>query len=472
MPAHRPPYPLLPVLLSILLPLAAHAAQPEPLNERVDRVFEQYNRADSPGCALGVIRDGRMVYQKGYGQASLEYGLPIRPERTVFDIGSTSKQFTAAAILLLVQDGKLALDDDIRTFLPGMPDYGAPITVRHLLHHTSGLRDYLVLLTMAGFNDEDYTTDADALIAIQRQKALNFKPGSEHRYSNTGYFLLGQIVKQVSGKTLGEFSRERIFEPLGMKETRILENHRTVFPQRATAYLLQPDGSFGVNMSDWEQAGDGAVQTNLSDLAKWDANFYAPKIGGAWLNEQLQQAGRLNDGSSIQYARGLMLEEYRGQRIVAHAGAFAGYRSQMVRIPAQRMTVAVLCNLAQARPAKLALDVVDIYLEPVLTGSREPAKARAKPEAFSPPAGGEGAFLGRYHSPELQVTWEVQLKDGQLRMRSARDEAPLLPVAQDTFTAHGATIRMQRDAANAVSGFVVDTGRANGMKFERKIKDS
>src|SRR5215469_12337445 len=212
--------------------------------------------------------------------ASLELGVPITPQ-TVFDIGSTSKQFTAFSILLLQQEGRLAVEDDIRKFLPEIPDYGKRITVHHLMTHTSGMRDYAGLFDLAGVPEQNLTTDQDALDLIVRQKALNFAPGEEWDYSNTGFFLLSQVVKRVTGKSLRDFDQENIFTPLGMSSTQIFNDHTLIIPHRATGYSNDRERkSFGVEMSNFEQTGDGSIQTTVEDLQKWDENFYNAKLGG------------------------------------------------------------------------------------------------------------------------------------------------------------------------------------------------
>src|SRR5258705_545977 len=238
-----------------------------------DEVFADLTKLGSPGCALAAARDGKIIYEKGYGLANIEEGVSITPQ-TVFDIGSTSKQFTSASILLLEKQGKLSLQEDIRKYLPEIPDYGHQITIRHLLNHTSGLRDYLTLFELAGVNTDSVTTDDDALAIIARQKALNFEPGSDWLYSNSGFFLLSVIVKRVSGKTLRQFATETIFEPLQMTQTVFRDEHTQLLPNRAMAYDPKEGGTgYTLDFSYFEQTGDGAVHTSVEDLLKWDENF-------------------------------------------------------------------------------------------------------------------------------------------------------------------------------------------------------
>lgn len=428
------PFALVALLLgtSVLCGGPASAADPKDLVKSVDVIFADYTKPGSPGCSLAVVHDGQIVYEKGYGLANVEHGVPIDPKRTVFDIGSTSKQFTAASVLLLVKDGKLSLDDDVHKLLPELPDYGTPVTIRHLLHHTSGMRDYIGLMAIGGINFEDYTTDGDALAAIVRQKTLDFPPGSEHSYSNSGYFLLSEIVKRASGKTLREFAQERIFTPLGMSDTRILDDHTAVIPHRATAYAPHPSGGFGVQMSNWEQTGDGAVQTTVEDLAKWDRNFYDPKVGGAWLIEQLQTTGTLNDGEKIDYARGLGVDEYRGLRRVSHGGSWAGYRAEMMRFPDQKLSVITLCNLGSTNPTALAQQVTDLYLADKLG----PVPTAAATASQAPAAGAveTARYAGLYWSPAAGLVRRIYAKGGKLvYSRRADSESELAPLGGDRF---------------------------------------
>ena len=296
--------------LSALAPGATPGGEPD-VRSRVDELFREYDRSDSPGCALGVFRDGKIEYARGYGMANLELGVANTPQ-TVFDIGSTSKQFTAFAIQLLARDGKLSLDDDVRKWVPEIPSYGKTVTIRHLLHHTGGLRDYIELMSLQGVMTEDLTVDADVLDIMARQKAPNFAPGEEHLYCNTGYFLLSVIVKRASGQSLRDFAAERIFGPLGMRHTQFNDSHTRIIPNRATGYSKGKDGVFGIDMSDWEQTGDGAVATTVEDLQRWDQNFYDPKVGDAKVLEAMHEVGVLNSGKKLEYASALYVEHLPG----------------------------------------------------------------------------------------------------------------------------------------------------------------
>jgi CubicO group peptidase (beta-lactamase class C family) len=393
--------------LVLLVALGAPAlAQTNPsLESRVDAIFNKYGPA-TPGCALGVVHDGKLEYQKGFGMASLELGVPITP-RTVFDIGSTSKQFTATSIVLLAQEGKLTLDDDIRKFIPELPEYGHIITLRHMLHHTSGLRDYIGLLSLAGAQQEAVTTDADALAILVKQRGLNYKPGEDYLYSNSNFFLLSLVVKKVTGKTLKEFAQENIFKPLGMAHTEILDDHTKVIPGKAASYAPRRGaaGYFSVT-SNWEQTGDGAVQTTIEDLAKWDDNFYHPKVGGEALMRELQTVGVLNDGSKIMYALGLRVDMYRGLRQVSHGGSWAGFRTELMRFPDQHFTAIVQCNVADSNPSDLAQQVAEVYLEKQLAAKPAPVMEKASIAADQ--------LAGTYFSSESLTIRRLIAREGKL----------------------------------------------------------
>ena len=403
---------------------------------QVDAVFSEFDRSDSPGCALGVFRDGRIEYARGYGMANLELGV-ANSAQSIFDIGSTSKQFTAFSIQLLAREGKLSLDDDIRKWLPEIPSYGKTVTIRHLLHHTSGLRDYIVAMELQGVQEEDYTTEQDALDILTKQKAANFPPGQEYLYSNTGYFLLGIIVKRASGQPLRDFAAERIFAPLGMRHTQFNDSHTRIIPNRATGYQRLKPAGFGIEMSDWEQIGDGSVLTSVEDLQRWDQNFYEPRVGDAPLIETMQVQGILNSGKKIEYASALSISSYRGLPTVSHGGSWAGYRAQLLRFPRQRFSVACLCNLAQANPSRLAYKVAEVYLgasmSPEAPKPQEPAgKARlaVPPKALQP-------LVGTYRDPESSEMIRLAIWDDRLTANVDGRNFPLSPLGANRYRFDG-----------------------------------
>jgi CubicO group peptidase (beta-lactamase class C family) len=464
------------------------AQQPIDLRAGIDSIFAPFDGEDRPGCAAGVFRNGDIVFARGYGLADLEHRVPISPA-TIFDLGSTSKQISAAAILLLTQDGRFSIDDDVRRFVPELPDYGHVVTIRHLLTHTSGLRDYIGLLTLGGARFDDVTTSEDALRAIARQRELNFEPGSEFLYSNSGYFLLSVIVERTADMTLRDFARQRIFEPLGMHRTHYLGSYDDVVPGRASAYSPRPGtgGSTGVppvwrlDVSRWLQTGDGAVFSSIEELLLWDRTFYDGSIGGRDLLDAMHARGILNNGDTLTYALGLMIQPYRGLPTVRHGGSWGGYRAELLRFPEQQTSIAVLCNAGPvANPSSLAVRVANVVLANAFTEPPTPPSPPSPPAAPQParPAGADApptaltaatlaGFAGRYYSEELDVHFTLAVEDGALRLH--RRNAPggtLMPQGDDVFTAGSVRFRFLREGAE-VSGFLLDLGRVRNIRFAR-----
>ena len=464
---------------------AAASAPDDKKAVAVDEIFVDLTKAGSPGCALGVYRDAKMVYSKGYGLANLEENVPVTPQ-SVFDIGSTSKQFTAASILLLEKQGKLSINDDVRKYIPELPDYGEKITIAHLLNHTSGLRDYLTLMDLAGINTDGVTTDEDALQMIFRQKALNFAPGSDWLYSNTGFFLLSVIVKRVSGKTLREFAAENIFTPLAMTHTQYRDDHTSLIANRAMAYDAKEKGAgYRLDVSYFEQTGDGAVHTSVEDLLKWDENFYSGQIGGKGFLAEIQEQGKLNNGKVLDYAKGLFIQDYRGLHTVSHGGSWGGYRAELLRFPEQHFSVACLCNLGSARPSNRARRVADVYLASLMKpkeANKEPEKEHEKVQTpVSLTAEQLKSYQGDYWSDELGVAYRLGIVDGKLKVIALLDAAgsahtgnlppiALEPAAADKFEMdeEQITIQFERDQQQGVKGFTLDAGRTRGMVFTRR----
>src|SRR5688572_13710077 len=256
----------------------AQAPASTSLTRQVDEIFSSFT-PNGPGCAVAVYQNAKVLLAKGYGSANLEYGVPITPS-TPFIVGSVAKQFTAAAIALLVEEKRIALTDDVRKYVPELPDYGTPITIDHLVHHTSGLRDWWELVTLAGLRNDDTYAVQDVLDMTARQRGLNFPPGEQYLYSNTGYMMLGLVVHRVTGRTLRQFADERIFKPLGMTATHFHDDHTEIAPGRAAAYSPVTGGRYRINIWNNDLVGQGGVMTTVLDLAKWDENFYTGKVGG------------------------------------------------------------------------------------------------------------------------------------------------------------------------------------------------
>ena len=356
----RPP---LSLATSLLLSASAVAAQSAVPTASIDSVFAQYNRSDRPGCALGVYQRGQIVYSRGYGMADLNQGVAITPQ-TVFYIASTSKQFAAASLTILAMQGKVSLDDPVRKYVPELPAYADGIKLHHLMHHVSGVRDYLGLWGMSGRSFADDIPEEAALDLIARQKALDFEPGSGWSYSNSGYFLISVVVKRASGLSLAEYAHRNIFEPLGMRDTHFHDDRTTIVPRRAEGY--EPDGSGGYRIvrTSFALVGDGGLYTTIDDLAKWDENFFNNRLvgGGQELIGRLTTRGVLANGDTTDYAAGLFSHTYRGLPTIDHGGAFIGYRAELLRFPTEHTSIGILCNDYSAAPEQLAKQVANATL--------------------------------------------------------------------------------------------------------------
>ncbi|HEU4451831.1 MAG TPA: serine hydrolase domain-containing protein [Longimicrobium sp.] len=373
---------------------------------RVDSVFARWDSHRTPGCAVAIRRDGTPLLVRAYGMADLEHDAPNLPE-TVFETGSVSKQFTAAAVVLLAQQGKLSLDDDVRKHVPELPDYGATITLRHLVNHTSGLRDWGTVVAIAGWpRTSRVHTHAHVLDVASRQKSLNYAPGSQYLYSNTGYNLLAVIVERVSGEPFAAFTRRAIFQPLGMTRTEWRDDFTRVVKGRAIAYEQREDSTFHSQMPFENVHGNGGLLTTVTDLLRWNENLRTGRVGGRALIDELNRQGVLADGRKIEYAGGLFVSRHRGLPEVSHSGATAGYRAWLGTYPEQRLEVALLCNAAEANPVVLAHQVADIYL---------PASAPpAAPRPVAMPAEMLEARAGLYRNRRTNEPYRLVVRDGRL----------------------------------------------------------
>jgi CubicO group peptidase (beta-lactamase class C family) len=397
---------------------------------QVDKVFAKWDRADSPGCALAVLHNGSPVYEHGYGMADLEHDAAITPA-TPFHVASVSKQFTAAAILLLAEQGKLSLDDDVRNYLPDLHDFGATVRIRHLLHHTSGLRDQWDLLNLAGWRYSlDLITDADVMSLVTRQKDLNFPPGSQYAYSNTGFTLLGQIVQKVAGQSLREFTTKNIFGPLGMKNTHFRDDHAEIIKGEALGYVPATDGTFRLSVTNFDTVGATSLYTTVEDLAKWDENFYSPKIGGPDFTTRMTQTEKLTSGKDNNYALGLVIGNYRGLPTVEHGGSDAGYRSDIIRFPQQHFSVVSLCN-TPANPTALNRAVADLYLSAEF--KKEAQVTPNERDSVSLPPDKLAGKTGFYSLRDVGLVMKLDSQDGKLQVVEDEDQIPLIADGKGHF---------------------------------------
>jgi CubicO group peptidase (beta-lactamase class C family) len=410
-------------LLIVALPFAssvasAQSAQRQDTIARVDSIFSRFTKT-TPGCAVGVSRHARTVLARAYGLANLEYDVPLTTE-SIIEAGSVAKQFTAAAVLLLAQQGKLSLDDRVRKHIPELPDYGAPLTIRHLINHTSGLRDWGTVAAVEGWpRGSRVHTHDHVLDIVARQRSLNFTPGSEYLYSNTGYNLLAIIVQRVSGQSFADFTRTAIFEPLGMARTSWRDDYTRIVKGRATAY--SPTGSaFRLNMPFENVHGNGGLLTTVEDLLRWSANFDGGQVGGPTLLREQVRPARLTSGREIEYAAGLRVARYRGVPEVSHSGSTAGYRAFLTRYPDQGLAVAVLCNHAGAGAVELGHRVADIYLGPAASDPARPTPIALAPNVLA-------ARAGLYRNAITGQPLRMSARDGKLVEEGGREAVPLSP---------------------------------------------
>ncbi len=459
------------------IPLPLRADQE--LATEVDRIFREHDSTHSPGCAVAVVEQGRVVFSDGYGLANLDHRIPLR-STSVFRIASVSKQFTAAAILLLADEGLLSLDDDIRRLLPELPEFDRRITVGDLVHHTSGIRDYLVLLTLSGVPITDEVTDAQVLDLLSRQEELNFPPGEDFLYSNTGYVLLATIVERASGQTLREYTEERLFRPLGMQQTHFHDDPFEVVPERATGYGLE-GGRYKEMLLRMSVVGDGGLYTSVQDLARWESIFVGPlpsegdpRHGLAQLlREQMGRLDHRAGGSRLNYGFGT----YRGAlgrlETVEHSGSFAGFEANVIRIPSERTSIIVLCNVSTAQAVRLTREVGRAVLGhrtgPIRELDQREDRSRPSPGwDFQPDSAVLEEQVGDFWSPELEVTYRIRRVSDYLRLESpALLASALRPVEDDVYLLGGAILRFQRDEEGMVDGFRLDAGRVLNLRFER-----
>ncbi|QDK78338.1 beta-lactamase family protein [Spirosoma sp. KCTC 42546] len=455
-------------------PISFAQAPPDTLAAKVDKLFSEWNGTGRPGAAVGVVHGGKLIYAKGFGDADIETGAPITPT-TIFHVASVSKEFTAYGIVLLAQEGKLSLDDDIHKYLPEVPDFGQKITIRHLIHHTSGLRDQWALLTMAGWGMSDVITKEHIFNLVRRQKELNFIPGAESLYCNTGYTLLAEIVARVGKQPFREWMKQKVFMPLGMKNTLFYDDDERIVKGRAYSFHRSFDisaGFFKKSVLSYANAGATSLFTTVEDLAKWINNFKNPTVGNAATMTQMLQRGRLTNGDSISYAFALVHGTHKGVAYYGHNGADAGFRSSISYFPKEDYGFIVLSNQAEANPTAKVLEMADLYLAPYLQKTKEapappkPATTDTKPDKIV-----NADYIGRYYSPELETIYTIRQKGDALELVHVHHgEVALKPVDKDKFSTgwwFASTIETVRNPKNTVAGLRISNGRVRNLWLMR-----
>ncbi len=418
--------------------------------DRVDELFCEWDKPGSPGAAVGVIHKGEFIYRQGYGEANLDHGVPVTPG-TVFSIASVSKQFTAACIAIMYEKGLIDLDDDIREYFPEMPEYEEPVLVRHLPHHTSGIRDKFQMLNFAEIPLANVITLDDIVEVVSSQSELNFTPGERHMYSNSGYALMAVLVERVTGKTLREFAHENIFEPLGMDNTHFHDNRNEIVKNRAISYQKR-DEEFSVGYrGNYQIVGAAGLNTTIEDMLKWDRNLYENSLEHSPnLNRIMHRRGILNDGDTTDYAFGLRIGDHRGVRTVGHGGSLMGFRTSYLRIPEQEFSVIVFSNLGSFSPGSLASDIADLYLEEFFEEKME-------------------KYKGTYVNRDLDVSCEIKMEEGKLVMdRQVSPRGEMTHTGAGEFSMGSWSIEFYHDENGEVAGFKVDRSRALNVKYEKE----
>ena len=432
----------------------------------IDNVFADFN-SETPGCALGVVQSGQLVYGRGYGMANLEHDIPINTT-SVFRIGSVSKQFAAAVAALAAMEGYLDLEDPLQKWIPELPDYGEPLTLRHTLNHTSGLRDYITLMSLKGLRGDDFYTVAELIEVQALQEELNFPSGSEYLYSNSGYVLATEAVARAVGKPFKDYAEEVLFRPLQMSHSHFHDDHNHIVPLRADGYSPRGDG-FRTNMTTLDMIGDGGVYTSIDDMVHWVTALEQDGIRSG-LTPILETRGVLNSGEEISYALGQSHGEHRGLATIGHGGSWVGFRADVLRFPSQSTSIVTLCNRADASPSGRAIQVADIVLAEHLAPASEERsleaedrRERTEPSEINDPS----PYLGTYYSPELDVNYEFVNTGGSLVVHMGSNaESELQRISGDTLAAGSRTFRFSRERGG-VTGFELDAGRVVHLRFRR-----
>ncbi len=422
------------ILVSVYIAISAFSpnVSAAPSEQDIDSIFSDWEQDDQPGGTVAVIKEGKLIYSRGYGLANIEHSVPNTPA-TVYRIASTSKQFTAATILLLAQQKKLNLNDSLYSFFPEFPDYAKGITIKHLLHHTSGMRDYFNLTELKGFRADDYYDDTEVMEWLTAQPSLNFTPGEEFLYSNSGYWLLGQIVQKVTGASMALFADNEIFKPLKMHSTLFHNNHNHIVKNKAYGYTPFSGPEFEINMSTLDLIGDGGILTTVEDLKKWDDEFYQQKVLDKNFWEMMTTVGKLNNGEHIEYASGLRISDYKGLKQIDHAGWFGGFKSNLIRFPEQQFSVIVLANREDAYSTGLARQVADLYLSQFYEKEVE-----STPQFVELNVDQLKDFSGHYWSKDRNDSRHVYIKEGKLKLSpSPNREFDLAAFSENQFKLMG-----------------------------------
>ncbi len=435
------------------------------LEQQIDEVMAAWDNTSSPGAAVAYVANGEIVFQKAYGLANLEHRIAWSTD-TVSDLGSVSKQFIGFAFALLQEQGLLSLDDDIRTYLPEVPDLGETITIKHLFNHTSGLREIYNTLYMVNRKPGDVIFQEDAKTLVQYQANLQFEPGSQYLYNNTEYMLLADIVEAVTGQEFHQWMDDNIFQPLEMDDTVIMHQQGQVIPRVASSYVRNGEGEFTQRYDNSTIQGAGGIYSTVEDMTRWIGNYSNPLVGSASTFETLTETGLLTTGIPLNYGLGITVDEIKGVRRWSHSGSSAGYRSMFVYLPDHDRGFIYQTNTpSNGSPARELSNVFlgDVFEIPDLSLFQRPATP--EPEPLENPA----PYLGRYLSDELEAFYTVQIDNDQLTLvHRWLGDYEMSYRGEDEFgLSGGGSVTFSRDDQNDVAGFVFDNGRTIGVEFRR-----
>ena len=448
-------------------------------DKQIDSLFSQYN-AQSAGVAVTVVKDGKIVFKKGYGLANMEYDIPISP-KTVFHVASVSKQFTTFAIYLLEKEGKISLDDNVQKYIPELPSFDKPITIRHLCSHTSGLKDQWSLLTLAGWRMDDVISTEQILKMVSMQKELNFPVGTQFQYSNTGFTLLAEIVSRVSKMSFAEYVQKNIFQPLGMTNSLVYDDHQKIVKNRAYSYEFK-DGKYEKRKLNYSNVGATSVFTTAEDLAKWTMNFEEPIVGNTKLIERYNEISLLDDGKpniltvlngdTIYHAKGQFVRNYRGITLYNHTGGDAGFRTYVVRFPEKKFSVILLSNDIDFDRLGNGLKIAEFYLKDDFEPQKEIVQKSTSDNSNEEVHQSDiNKFVGNYYSSELNTNYEVTTKDGSLFMQHSRlDIVKLKRAGENKFEgviSFYVKINFLEDEKKNITGFEISNFGAKNMRFSK-----
>ena len=428
-------------ILTLGASVSTHAQLSDTQINKIDSLFISWNESNHPGGAVGIMQNGKVIFSKAYGLASLEYGI-LNTTETLFNTASVSKQFTAMGIVRLHEKGLLNIDDDIRKYLPDMPDFGHPITIRHMLHHTSGMRSLHAMLSLAGWRDDDSRTNADLYRFMLNQKELNFVPGEEYLYCNTGYILMAEIIEKVTNETFTKWIKDNVFEPLGMNHTYVEDRYDRVVPNNATSYYGSKENFFRA-VEYWGYVGSGNMHSTTTDLLNWLQNFSTPKEGWSSAFEMLQTTHKLNDGSENNYAYGVILGEVNGYQRIRHGGSIGGFRASISTYPEEQLSVAILTNFSSANPGQKENQIVNMFLP---NKNKNITDVNESEESFSTISMSEDElkqFEGMYWYDKDNYARKIYFKNDSLRyFRSESSENALVPISSNEFRMVGISSKL------------------------------